>query len=94
MIYYLSSGPEKDSTGSFTAACRTLNASVRAYDTLINPQKHDMVQPHVWEQIKFLLKDEADGALISPCCGSFSRARNSKDGDPLHLGRTRTGEIL
>ena len=61
VIYYLFSGPEKDTMGSFTAACRTLNASVRAYDTLINPQGHDLVQPHVWEQIKFLLKDEADG---------------------------------
>ena len=93
MIYYLFAGPETDAPGSFTSYCSELNAEVRALDTLIGGDAHDLIQPENWLKLKQELKDEADGALLSPPCGSFSGSRNDHDGGPRPLRGCEGAEI-
>ena len=83
-IIYLFSGPDEEKEGSFKDECAKLNAKVLMRDTLIDPEKHDVLDPDVWRDTSREVK-ESDGALLSPPCGSFSAGRNNDDGGPRPL---------
>ena len=61
-MYYNFSGGERDVPGSFIAECRSLNAKMVAYDTLIDEERHFGLQPHVWKTLLGELKTTTDGS--------------------------------
>ena len=98
-IFYLFAGQEisadhpKGKPHSFTAECAALNATVKAFDTLIDKFNHDLIQPEIWNNVREDMIKTADGGLFSPPCGSFCSARDPNDGGPRPL-RAATGPEL
>ena len=74
-----------DSTDKCVRKVRCPKCRGGILDTLIDYEKYDLLQPQLWKEYSVAIRDEGDGLLMSPPCGSFSAGRNNNDGGPRVL---------
>lgn len=86
-MLYLFGGPRRDDDG-FPYFCSRHSIACDIVDVEFD-HEHDLVDQHVWEQLRDKLHTY-DAFLLSPPCSTFTPARNSEDGGPRPL-RTPTG---